>query len=97
MFKGSSFQGAQTGTFTLQWHLTNDCPFHCLHCYDRSDRSQLALADAFKVLADFQNFCARQKVEGHISLSGGDPLWYPGFWELYQAIADAWIPLSILG
>jgi selenobiotic family peptide radical SAM maturase len=97
MLKDRLFRGRKTSSFTLQWHLTNACPFHCQHCYDRSERSLLTLADAFKVLADFQAFCTRRQVAGHISLSGGDPLWYPGFWELYQAIADAWIPLSILG
>jgi len=97
MLKDRLFWGRKTDSFTLQWHLTNDCPFHCRHCYDRSERSPLGLADALKVLADFQNFCARQRVAGHISLSGGDPLWYPDFWGLYQAIAEAWIPMSILG
>ena len=97
MLKDRLFGGRKTGTFTLQWHLTNDCPYHCQHCYDRSERSQLPLADSLRVLADFQNFCTQKQVTGQISLSGGDPFWYPHFWELYQAIADAWIPISILG
>jgi len=97
MLRDRLFLGRNTRTFTLQWHLTNDCPFHCQHCYDRSERSQLTLPDSLKVLAGFQDFCSHHQLAGHISLSGGDPLWYPDFWELYQAIADAWIPMSILG
>ena len=97
MLKDRIFRGRKTGTFTLQWHLTNACPFHCLHCYDRSDMQHLPLADSLRVLAGFHRFCERHRVAGHISLSGGDPLRYPGFRELYQSIADLWIPVSILG
>ena len=97
MLKDRLLGGRKTGRFTLQWHLTNACPFHCGHCYDRSGRAELELAESLKILTDFQDFCARHRVLGQISLSGGDPLWYPGFWDLYQAIADAWIPVSILG
>jgi hypothetical protein len=39
---------------------------------------ELELAVSLKILAAFQGFCARHRVVGHISLSGGDPLWYPG-------------------
>lgn len=97
MLKDRLIGGRKTRTFTLQWHLTNACPFHCRHCYDRSERGQLELADALGILAAFQRFCTRHRAAGRISLSGGDPLWYPGFWELYQTIADAWLPVSILG
>jgi selenobiotic family peptide radical SAM maturase len=81
----------------LQWHLTNRCPFHCRHCYDRSVRNELDLTEALKVLAGLQAFCQRHRVQPHVSLSGGDPLWYPHFWELYKALAAARLPVSILG
>lgn len=97
MLKDRLFWGRKTRLFTLQWHLTNACPYHCQHCYDRSNLNHLELAEALRVLLDFQGFCSRQQVKGHISLSGGDPLLYPSFWELYKAIADEWITVSILG
>jgi selenobiotic family peptide radical SAM maturase len=89
--------GRAAGAFTLQWHLTNACSGHCRHCYDRSDRRELPLPDALAVLADLQAFCRRRRVEPRLSLSGGDPLRYSHFWELYEAVARTGIAVSILG
>ena len=89
--------GRATKAFTLQWHLTNACPLRCRHCYDRSPRSELTLADALQVLEDLRAFGRRHGVEPRICLTGGDPLLYPHFWELYVAIAEAGLPVSILG
>lgn len=89
--------GRKTANFTLQWHLTNACPFHCRHCYDRSARAELDLPEALRVLDDLRAFCRRRRVEPRVSLSGGDPLCYPHFWELYRSIAEAQISVSILG
>lgn len=89
--------GRKTGSFTLQWHLTNACRFHCRHCYDRSNREELSLGQAREVLVDLGNFCRQARVAPRLSLSGGDPLLYPHFWELYRAVAEANVPVSILG
>jgi selenobiotic family peptide radical SAM maturase len=91
------FRGRTTRVFTLQWHLTNACGYACRHCYDRSERQQLPCAEALAVLADFRRFCRLRRVRPQVSLSGGDPLLYQGFWELYRAIAEARVPLSLLG
>jgi selenobiotic family peptide radical SAM maturase len=90
-------RGRQTEIFTLQWHLTNACGSNCAHCYDRSARAVLELGEARGVLAGFMGFCWRRRVAGRIVLTGGDPLLYPGFWELYEAIAEAGVPVAILG
>ncbi len=97
MLKDRAFFGRKTDFFTLQWHLTNDCGSHCRHCYDRSRRAVLSLAGARGVLKNFTDFCSRNRVRPRISLSGGDPLLYPHFWELYESIAEAGIASSILG
>jgi selenobiotic family peptide radical SAM maturase len=89
--------GRKTPAFTLQWHLTNACPFHCRHCYDRTRREELPLPEALRVLGDFQQFCARHRVTPQVCLSGGDPFCYEAFWELYTAISNAGVSLSILG
>lgn len=90
------FLGRRTSSFTLQWHLTNACQFHCRHCYDRADRGALGLTQALDVLTDLLRFCCRRRVTPCVSLSGGDPLLYPYFWELYQAIAAAGIRVALL-
>jgi selenobiotic family peptide radical SAM maturase len=90
-------RGRRTDVFTLQWHLTNACGSNCAHCYDRSARKTLAIEEARRVLGDFTAFCWRQGVAGRISLTGGDPLLYPDFWELYESVAEAGVPVALLG
>ena len=58
MIREGWFRGRKTQSFTLQWHLTNACPFHCRHCYDRSDRRELDLPQALAVLEIFRPFAA---------------------------------------
>jgi selenobiotic family peptide radical SAM maturase len=89
--------GRKTGTFTLQWHLTNACEEHCAHCYDRRDLSILSPDECFRVFGDFQRFCASRRARGQISLSGGNPLFYPGFWDIYRVIVNAKVKVTILG
>ena len=97
MIREGLIRRRKCGAFTLQWHLTNACGFHCRHCYDRTDRRELPLAQARDVLVGFRDFCRRRRVRGQICLTGGDPMRYSWFWELYAEIAESALPLSILG
>jgi selenobiotic family peptide radical SAM maturase len=97
MIRDGWFRGRKTGGFTLQWHLTNVCPYECRHCYDRGERCEMDLPQSLDVVRELGEFCRRRRVAPHISLSGGDPLCYGHFWELYAAIAAAGIRVSILG
>jgi selenobiotic family peptide radical SAM maturase len=97
MLRDRWFFGRKTRHFTLQWHLTNTCRFHCRHCYDRTPRGELALDEALRVLTGLTDFARRRHVQPQICLTGGDPLCHPDFWELYAAIARQAIPVSILG
>lgn len=84
-------------TFTLQWHITQACDLHCRHCYDRSKRSPLTLEQALAVLDDMRGFCGQRRVRGHICFTGGNPLMYTHFLEVYGAAADRGFSTSILG
>jgi selenobiotic family peptide radical SAM maturase len=84
-------------SFILQWHITQACDLHCKHCYDRSDRSPLQLDQALRILDDVQEFCAHKCVRGYISFSGGNPLLYPHFTEVYRAASERGFLMSILG
>ncbi|MDR2689385.1 MAG: selenobiotic family peptide radical SAM maturase, partial [Azoarcus sp.] len=97
MLRENWFSGRKTRAFTLQWHLTNACPYACQHCYDRLDRKEPDLAQALSALEDFRGFCRRHRVAPHICLTGGDPLQYTHFWTLYTAIAQMDMRISILG
>lgn len=52
---------------------------------------------ALSVLADLREFCRRRRVRPHVCLSGGDPMQYRHFWELYEAVARSGVGVSILG
>ncbi len=83
--------------FTLQWHITQACDLHCKHCYDRSKRSMLKLEQGIAILDDFRKFCQDRNVSGQITFTGGNPLLYPHFLELYKEAADRDLAIAILG
>jgi len=97
MIRQGWIRGRKTRHFTLQWHLTNACRFYCRHCYDRTDRQMLSLKKALEVISDLEHFCKLYRVKPHITFTGGDPLQYSHFWQLYQIAAENQIPVSILG
>jgi selenobiotic family peptide radical SAM maturase len=84
-------------TFTLQWHVTQACDLHCRHCYDRSERTAMPFDAALAVLDDFYDFCCKMHVDGQVTFTGGNPLLYPRFRDLYAAAADLGFGLAILG
>ncbi len=84
-------------SFTLQWHITQACDLNCKHCYDRSSRKTLPLDEGIRILDDFRSFCNERYVNGHVTFTGGNPLLYPHFKEIYQAAADRGFGLAILG
>ena len=83
--------------FTLQWHITHACDLHCKHCYDRTERSSLTLAEGVRLLDGLEKFCAGKHVGGHVCFSGGNPFMSPHFFEWYKAAADRGFATSILG
>jgi selenobiotic family peptide radical SAM maturase len=86
-----------TDVFTLQWHITQSCDLNCKHCYDRSERFPVPFPEALGVLEDFRAFCEERNVRGQVSFSGGNPLLYPRFTELYRAASEQGLDMAILG
>ncbi|MBU0664729.1 MAG: selenobiotic family peptide radical SAM maturase [Proteobacteria bacterium] len=84
-------------TFTLQWHITQDCDLHCRHCYDRSDRKDMELSQGIRVLDDLYDFCQAHHVFTQVTFTGGNPLLYPHFNELYKEAADRGFMTAVLG
>ena len=83
--------------FTLQWHITQLCDLHCKHCYDRSERSHLLYDDAINILDDVRDFCRKRYVRGQVSFTGGNPLLYPDFLNLYRSAIERGFAAAILG
>ena len=86
-----------TDIFTLQWHITQACDLHCKHCYDRSDRASMSYDTAIAVLDDFYGFCRQMHVKGQLTFTGGNPMLYPRFIDIYQTASDFGFGLAILG
>lgn len=83
--------------FTLQWHITQTCDLHCRHCYDRSARAAVSLADGLALLDQMRRFCRARGVRGQVSFSGGNPLLHPDFFALYQGAVERGLTPAILG
>jgi selenobiotic family peptide radical SAM maturase len=88
---------SRVATFALQWHLTQACDLHCRHCYDRSSRPHMEFAQAMHVLDELYAFSQAHHVHAQVSFSGGNPMLYPFFYELYQEAVDRGFLVAILG
>ncbi|TKB24021.1 selenobiotic family peptide radical SAM maturase [Desulfopila sp. IMCC35006] len=86
-----------TPSFTLQWHITQNCDLHCRHCYDRSDRIAMTLEQGLQVLDDFYQFCREHQVYGQVSFTGGNPLLFPHFFALYREAVERGFLTAVLG
>ena len=83
--------------FTLQWHVTQACDLHCKHCYDRSTISPLTPDQGIIILDQFREFVLEQNVHGQVTFTGGNPLLYAHFEQLYQEAANRNFTIAILG
>jgi selenobiotic family peptide radical SAM maturase len=84
-------------TFALQWHLTQTCDLHCRHCYDRTTMQEMKFSQAIHVLDQLYTFSRAHHVNAQVSFSGGNPMLYPYFYELYQEAVDRGFLVAILG
>ncbi len=87
----------QSNHFTLQWHVTQACDLHCKHCYDRSEISPLTLEQGITILDQFRDFVLKKNVRGQVTFTGGNPLLYKHFKELYREAAKRNFTIAILG
>jgi selenobiotic family peptide radical SAM maturase len=55
------------------------------------------LDDGLRILDGLRDFCLERHVRGQVSFSGGNPLLYPHFLELYQGASDRGLGIAILG
>lgn len=92
---GTTTSGSLGAPLYLAWQLTNECNFACLHCIEESGPGR-----AFKdELDDAQTFeVLRQAIEldvPYISLSGGEPMVHPRFFDLVAFAAERGTQLKI--
>lgn len=76
----------------MQWHITEQCNLHCLHCY-RDDANALDpdVSDLFFVLERFISFLSsnrNKRIKGHINIAGGEPLIRKDFFEFISILSS---------
>lgn len=73
--------------------ITNACNLNCIHCYNDSGhkiRDELTLTEFYKVINEMKNLGVLR-----ITLSGGEPLLHPQFFEIAQYIRDKGLELGL--
>jgi len=57
----------------------------------------MKLEQALRILDDLRAFCRSRHIRGAVSFTGGNPLLYPYFLDLYRAASERGFAISILG
>lgn len=71
--------------FVLQWHLSEACNLKCLHCYqEKHIPTQLKYNELINILNQYRQLLKKLKVNGHINLTGGEPLCSPYFFKILE-------------
>lgn len=82
-----------SGTFEL----TPMCNFACKMCYVRKEPQEVAAAGGLKPVSQWLRWAedAREKGMLYLLITGGEPLTYPGFWELYGELTKMGFVITI--
>ena len=73
--------------FVLQWHLSEVCNLKCLHCYQENRKPiQLPYEDLMNILEQYRKLLTKVKMQGHINLTGGEPLCSPYFFKMLEEL-----------
>jgi len=92
--------------FSIQWHITTQCEQRCKHCYifnspdgkREIEGSKLVGIKELKKIADNLILsCEQMGARPRISLTGGNPILHPNFWELLNYINSFGVKMSLLG
>lgn len=74
----------------IQWNLTESCNLRCSHCYQEGaapgDGPSLSADQIRTVLDRLLGLFGAWGIPGHLSLSGGEPLVSPRFWEVAEVL-----------
>lgn len=69
-------QNFRPKSLLLQWHITNQCNLRCLHCYQNeySASEDLSEIQLQSILNQYIQLLTRWGINGHINITGGEPL-----------------------
>lgn len=75
--------------FILQWHLSEHCNLHCLHCYQDGHKPVCLRFDELKnIYEQYKKLLKKLKMKGHINITGGEPICNPFFFKILDLIKN---------
>lgn len=86
--------------FAFQWHILDDCDQRCNHCYIFQQEKELHTMNYEEmeiVLDNCLDMCNKTNRIPYFSITGGDPILHPNFWELLEKFNDLNINFSLMG
>ena len=88
--------------FAFQWHILDECDQRCKHCYIFSEENDkelvtMKLDEMDIVLKNCLKMCEKTNRTPYFSITGGDPILHPNFWDLLEKLYENNIQYSILG
>lgn len=87
--------------FAFQWHILDDCDQRCKHCYIFSDENvklkTMSFNDMVNVFENALDLCRKTDRLPYFSITGGDPILHPNFWDLLEILNDSKVDYSIMG
>ena len=78
--------------------LTPFCNFNCVMCYVRLNKEQAHKQGRLLTVQEWLKIAeqAREKGTLNLTITGGEPFLYPGFWELYQRLNEMGFIISVM-
>lgn len=73
--------------FVLQWHLSENCNLKCRHCYQEDHVPiQLPYEKLENIYLQFKELLEKLNMDGHINITGGEPLCNPHLFKILDLI-----------
>ena len=73
--------------FILQWHLGEQCNLKCLHCYQENHKYvNLPYENLVNIYEQYKELLKKLKMQGHINITGGEPLCNPHLFKILDLI-----------
>jgi radical SAM/SPASM domain protein of ACGX system len=91
---------------SLQWHLTTRCEQRCQHCYlfnspdakvEINGERRMSHAKLVAIADGLVATCQRIGAAPRVSLTGGNPILHPGFWDILSHLRSNGVPVSLMG
>lgn len=75
-------------TFSVQWHITDNCNLRCKHCYmeDYSRNEILSLENAKVIIDKIIEYTRNLNLNLEFSITGGEPLMHPNVFDIIKYI-----------